>query len=253
MQRMKNNTEYEYIAEGQLFHGSVPRVMGTRLEMLFIGASQDQAVMIWDRLLDVVFSLDRRLNRFDAESEVSQLNMYDNPLQMPMSQELESIVALCEQYKEKTCGLFDVVDSQGKLDFGGFGKGYFLMKCNEILRGNGIHCAFVDFGSSSILGVGHHPYGDSWQVGVVNPFTHRTMATLDICDKSLSTSGNTPSYDGHIRNPHTGEVCSGNRLVSVISENPLDAEVLSTTLMIADEQQRDIIQKNFPDADIRLF
>lgn len=250
---MNNNTEYEYIAEGQLFHGSVPRVMGTKLEMLFVGVPQEQALVIWDSLLDVAFSLDRRLNRFDAESEVSLLNMYDSPLQMPMSQELECIVALCEQYRDKTCGLFDVVDSDGKLDFGGFGKGYFLMKCNEILRDNGVNCAFVDFGCSSILGVGHHPYGDSWQVGIVNPFTHITMATVELCDKSLSTSGNTPSYDGHIRNPHTGEACTGNRLVSVVSENPLDAEALSTALMIADEQQRAVIQKKFPDADIRFF
>lgn len=246
-------TETEYIAEEQVFHGFVPRVMGTRLEMLIIGKSEEEAGQLWDRLHDLAFSLDRIMNRFDPESEVSMLNISDNPLEMPMSMQLEEIVALSERYNERTCGLFDVVDPDGKLDFGGFGKGYFLKKCKELLHEADVSCAFVDFGNSSILGVGHHPYGDHWPVGVVDPYTRRTIKTVCLCDSAMSTSGNSPTYSGHVRNPHTGERCNSRKLVCVLCEDPLDAEVLSTAMMLADAEQAGIIKKFFPKVRIEIF
>ena len=248
---MSNNTEF--IAEGRIFHGSVSRVMGTRLEMLIIGKEEEDARSLWDKLHDLAFSLDHMLNRFEPDSEVSVLNLSDNPLEMPMSRELEEIVRLSSEYNEKTDGLFDVTDADGKLDFGGIGKGYFLKKCNEILRGNGVECAFIDFGNSSILGIGHHPFGDSWQVGVVDPYTRRTLKTVSLRDSSMSTSGNTPSYTGHIRNPRTGQTCDCRKLVCVLCDDPLDAEILSTALMVADAAQTEAIRRAFPTAGFDVF
>ena len=115
-----------------------------------------------------------------------------------------------------------------------------------MLRSKEVTCAFVDFGSSSILGIGRHPYGDSWKVGVVDPYTRMQVREISLNDSSMSTSGNAPSYSGHIRDPRTGEVCQGRKLVTVLSDNPLDAEVLSTVLMIATDEEREIIMTNFP-------
>jgi thiamine biosynthesis lipoprotein len=117
-----------------------------------------------------------------------------------------------------------------------------------MLRSKGVSCAFVDFGSSSILGIGKHPYGDSWKVGVVDPYTRLQVREISLNDCSMSTSGNAPSYSGHIRNPRTGEPCGGRKLVTVLSDNPLDAEVLSTVLMIAGDKEREIIMANFPES-----
>lgn len=247
-----NNTS-EYIAEGQVFHGFVPHVMGTRLEMLVIGKDEGHASELWRAICDLVSRLDKMLNRFDPESDVSVLNNSDKPLESPMCEEFAGIAALALDYRARTCGLFDITYAGGKLDFGGFGKGYFLKKCNEILREAGVDCAFVDFGSSSILGIGHHPYGDHWQVGVVDPYTGNTVKTVCLRDSSMSTSGNAPAYNGHIRNPHTGLPCDGRKLVCVTSDNPLDAEVLSTVLMIAGPDERAAVMANFPDAEIMIL
>ena len=115
-----------------------------------------------------------------------------------------------------------------------------------MLRSKGITCAFVDFGSSSILGIGKHPYGDSWKVGVLDPYTRLQVREISLNDNSMSTSGNAPTYSGHIRDPRTGAVCQGKKLVTVISENPLDAEVHSNVLMIAGDDEREQILNNFP-------
>ena len=243
----------EYISDGKIFHGEIPHVMGTRLGMIVVGMDEDKVVPLWEHLHDLVFRLDRMLNRFDPESEVARLNMCDVPAGCPMSAEMASVFLLAQEYKTKTQGLFDVTWDGGKLDFGGFAKGYFLRICGDILREAGVECAFVDFGNSSILGIGHHPYGDSWKVEVMNPYTHLPVMEYSLVDKAMSTSGSTPSYSGHIRNPHTGEACSDRHLVSVVSPDPLDAEVLSTVLMIADAGQYPSFQEEFPDAQWNRF
>jgi thiamine biosynthesis lipoprotein len=165
-----------------------------------------------------------------------------------MSEDLSEMVRLADGYYDNTNGLFDIVDGEGKLDFGGFAKGYFLKKCEEMLRSKGVSCAFVDFGSSSILGIGKHPYGDSWKVGVVDPYTKMQVREVSLNNSSMSTSGNAPSYSGHIRDPRTGAPCHSRRLVTILSDNPLDAEVLSTVLMIAGDKEREIIMANFPES-----
>ena len=239
-------SSFEYIEEGQIFHGYIPRVMGTRLEVLTVGAPKEKMERLWEKISGKALSLDAMLNRFDPASEVSVLNHSDNPLELEMSDDLSEMVHLADEYYDKTDGLFDIVDGEGKLDFGGFAKGYFLKKCEEMLRAKEVTCAFVDFGSSSILGIGKHPYGDSWKVGVVDPYTKMQVREVSLNDASMSTSGNAPSYSGHIRDPRTGIPCQGRKLVTVLSDNPLDAEVLSTVLMIAGEEESEQILKNFP-------
>ena len=243
----------EYIADGKIFHGEIPHVMGTRLEMLVVGMEEENVMALWERLHDLVFRLDRMLNRFDPESEVSVINLSDNPDQMPKSAALEEVVSLAERYNERTSGLFDVTDGNGKYDFGGFGKGYFLKKCEAEMRSSGVECAFVDFGNSSILCIGHHPYGDAWPIGIVDPYTRMTVKDILLADASVSTSGNTPKYNGHIRNPLTGEVSRGRHLVTVVADDPLDVEVLSTVLMIAPEDIRQSLMSEFPEARIEIM
>ena len=66
-----------------------------------------------------------------------------------------------------------------------------------------------------------------------------------LTDNTLSTSGNTEQYTGHIINPLTGIYNEQKKVTSILSDNPLDAEILSTVWMIADDQQREQINENF--------
>ena len=125
-------------------------------------------------------------------------------------------------------------------------KGYALKKIKDILLETDIHQCFVDFGNSSILGLGHHPYGNSWKVGIKNPFVEgEIIDEIELRDESLSTSGNTSSYTKHIINPFSGEYNDERKLVCVVSRNPIEAEVLTTTLMIAPPDNKKTIINRF--------
>jgi len=64
-------------------------------------------------------------------------------------------------------------------------------------------------------------------------------------DESMSSSGNTSSYTKHIINPLSGEYNEERKLVCAVSHNPVEAEVLTTTLMIADPDKKKAIINHF--------
>jgi thiamine biosynthesis lipoprotein len=69
-------------------------------------------------------------------------------------------------------------------------------------------------------------------------------------DATLSTSGNTPSYSGHIVNPLTGEPIEQRMMAAVVAKDALEAEVMSTAMMVAtDEQMQRIVAER---DDIRV-
>lgn len=254
-----------------MFHGFIPHVMGTRFDILFIHPDLDQLNELWLDITNELERLDKMLNRFDSESEVSQLN--NSPLQsfLPISREMDNILRLCQHYYEKTFHLFDITlndfslvtlhndrevsfsTSGLTLDFGGFAKGYALKRIREILLQGDIQHAFVDFGNSSILGIGHHPYGDCWKVSFQNPYDQRTLNEFNLKDTTLSTSGNTLQHTRHIINPLNRTYNEERKASTILSSDPLDAEVLSTVWMIADEGQRERITENFKDIQGTIY
>jgi thiamine biosynthesis lipoprotein len=120
------------------------------------------------------------------------------------------------------------------LDPGGVGKGYAVDKMAGVLRKNGIACALVSGGGSSIYGMGAPP-GNSkgWYVRVRDPKDEKkTAAEVYLRDESISTSGNYEKFfwaEGklysHIMDPRTGFPAEGMLSVSVIAPKTLDSEV----------------------------
>ena len=118
----------------------------------------------------------------------------------------------------------------------------------SLLESKGVSAAFVDFGGSSICALGSHPAGDCWSVDLNSPRTGMYLNTFSLRDSSLSTSGNTPAYSGHIVNPITGEANNRNMMVSVEGKDPLVCEVLSTAYMLChSEELREGMRREFGD------
>jgi thiamine biosynthesis lipoprotein len=132
------------------------------------------------------------------------------------------------------------------LDLGGFGKGYALERLGGGLRAAGVERAFLSLGESSVTVLGSHPHGPAWPVGVSNIFPpHEPVHTLPLRDASLSTSGTAPFNAaggprvlGQIIHPRSGRPIEGYRTLSVASPSGIEAEVLSTALLIAPERER---------------
>jgi FAD:protein FMN transferase len=101
-----------------------------------------------------------------------------------------------------------------QIDLGGIIKGYAVDKVVEVLHQNGINSGVVAVGGE-VRSLGKKPDGESWTVGVQNPrqkgSDDQVIATLELSDKALSTSGDYIRFferDGvryhHLLDPKTG-------------------------------------------------
>lgn len=256
---------YEYYESSSMFHGSLKGIMGTRFNMLILEKSYMDALNAWCSVVLELRRLDCIFNRFNPESETALINREAIHENVYVNPEMWSILLDCREYNIRTLGLFDItlkdfsqvsLDEERtavqflqpgiSLDFGGYAKGYALNKIKSLLLGWDVRHCFVNFGDSSILGIGHHPYGDAWKVNIENPFDREEiLAEISLKDEALSVSGNTVSYTGHIIRPDSSEPIMENKVEWIISPDPLEAEVLSTVFMIADSKEKEYFTNQF--------
>lgn len=132
------------------------------------------------------------------------------------------------------------------LDLGGFGKGFALERLAQHLRAEHVERAFLSFGESSIAVLGAHPLGPAWRVGIADLFRPSNIVhTFHLQDASLSSSGTSPFNNiensralGHIVDPSTGRPIEGYRTMSVACSGGIEAEVLSTALLVTPASER---------------
>ncbi len=126
------------------------------------------------------------------------------------------------------------------LDLGGIGKGFALDRAALILRRHGVTAALLGAGQSSYFAIGAPPDTDGWRVVVPDPDDpRRSLSTVWLRDRSLSTSGNAQKsfeFDGkrysHIIDPRTGEPVTGMTQVTVIARTALESDALATALFV---------------------
>jgi thiamine biosynthesis lipoprotein len=238
--------------------------MGTRLDVLLLDADRAKLDVLWRDVEVELRRLEKMLNRFDGESETAKVNSDAQFASVRLSDELWSILLDCRRYYELTNGCFDVTLSDfGKiifmeesqsilfdkyglsLDFGGYAKGYALRRVRKYIEEAAVKQAMVNFGNSSALAVGSHPFGESWKISVEDPFTGMMAATISLKDESLSVSGNSPSNKRHIVNTATSEFVEGDRMVAIVSDDPVDAEAITTAWIASGEDGEPAWLSNF--------
>lgn len=131
-------------------------------------------------------------------------------------------------------------NENAKVDFGGYGKGYALEKIKNMLELSPLKNAFISFGESSVTVKGSHPLGTNWQIAIKDLFNHQIpLHKINLLNNSVSTSSNYYVDDAgvlveklHVINPFTCKAVNEVFTVSVISESPLQAEILSTAFLV---------------------
>ena len=264
---------FSYFEEHSMFHGSLMNIMGTRFDMLLIGKNRDEAEQLWNNIEEELKHLHTMMNRFDPDSEISRINRHAIHHFVPVSGELWNILLDCRLYHQKTFGLFDItlrdfnkvcfsqetrslrfLQSNLSFDLGGYAKGYAMKRLINLLKEHKVDDCFVNFGNSAIFALGKHPYGDSWKVSIGNPYQNgAVLSEFSLKNRALSTSGNSPSYTGHIVNPLSGTYNNRRMLLCVECDDPLNAEVLTTTLMVANKSQMKEILDQFEVIQLKEF
>lgn len=142
-----------------------------------------------------------------------------------------------------------------KVNFHSFLKGYACDYMRDYMyEAQGLRNFLIDFGGN-ILAEGFAADGQYWKVGIQNPNGIRNdiACTVDLINMSLVTSG---SYErpivlkgemkSHIMSPETGEFLKYELFsISVQSRKSVEADVLSTALMVSDQSEFEKIRKQF--------
>lgn len=131
------------------------------------------------------------------------------------------------------------MDSAAWLDSGGFGKGAALRGVEAVLRGAGVEAALIDFGGQ-LLAFGSAADGRGWEVAVADPRDRSApVRRFRIAAGSVATSAQSERYVdvggeryGHVVDPRTGRPVPPWGSVTVVAEDPLVADVLSTALLV---------------------
>jgi len=155
--------------------------------------------------------------------------------------------AAIDRLKRDPPGMHDLVidgdratslDPDLQIDLGGIAKGYAIGLIGDFLDKNGIHDYIVNAGGD--MQISGNRRGRPWRIGIQDPFAPGVVASIEIDGKyCLFTSGNYRRryFEGgklrhHIIDPRTGEPARGQTSVTVLTRDPVLADVAATALMI---------------------
>jgi len=155
------------------------------------------------------------------------------------------------------------------IDLGGIGKGYAGDRILEVFKQYGVLSAYSNLGGN-VVTFGAKPDGTPWRVGIQHPRRQDSLiGSVSVAGHTVVTSGDYQrcytdrqgKNRHHILNPATGYPAeSGLVSVSIVSQNSLAADALSTTLFVAGMEKGLESLKKFPhteaifvDAGLRVY
>lgn len=144
------------------------------------------------------------------------------------------------------------------IDLGGIGKGFAGVKILDIFAAFNITSAYSNLGGN-VVALGTKPDGSAWRIGIQHPRQEdQLIGAVSVVDKSVVTSGDYQrcftDKDGirhhHILDPLTGYPSrSGLISVTIVSEDPLAADLLSTAVFIAGLEKGFELLRGYPNTE----
>ena len=127
---------------------------------------------------------------------------------------------------------------QLQIDLGGIAKGYAIDLISKYLDANGIENYIVNAGGD--LQTAGNRFGQPWRIGIQNPFAPGAVASIELDGKfSLFSSGNYrrqylrgDKLVHHIIDPRSGDPSTEHSAVTILSNDPVRADVAATAMMI---------------------
>lgn len=140
---------------------------------------------------------------------------------------------------DRDAGTVEPLCAGAWLDAGAFGKGAALRRAREALREVGVRGALLDFGGQ-LLAVGAPADGEAWGVGISHPSRRAVpVGRLALRDRSAATTSASERFvvvdgeiRGHVLDPRTGRPVQAWGSVTVVTEDPVRADALSTALFV---------------------
>ncbi len=139
----------------------------------------------------------------------------------------------------------------------GIAQGYITDRIADLLRAGGIADVLIDLGETRALG--RHPEGRPWTIGLADPRDPRQWGpVIELVDRAVATSGGYGtrfSADGahhHLFAPDTGRSANHHLSVSVVADDAMTADALSTGLFVAPPEVAERVAQAMPGVAIYL-
>jgi thiamine biosynthesis lipoprotein len=250
--------------------------MGTAFELFLVGEDAEHLEAVSAAVEDEVRRLESALSVFDPAGEGYRVNRTAAERPVRVDVELWELLALCEQYRARTDGAFDITacsevaalrvpdrlifdpDNRTvrfatagvRIDFGGIAKGYALDRAGALLQHFGITNALLNGGTSSLLACGDSP----WPVDVRDPAAQDRPPVGRVMLVNQAFSCSAVRHPGQavsdVRDPATGTPLAGRAACVVLAPSATTAEALSTALLgMGRERAIAYLERNpWPDA-----
>ncbi|MGL5914894.1 MAG: FAD:protein FMN transferase [Culicoidibacterales bacterium] len=147
------------------------------------------------------------------------------------------------------------------LDLGAIAKGYATEYVSQWLKSQGIEHAIINAGGN-VKTIGTHPENTVFRIGLQDPDDLKTVfGSVAIEEQSVVTSGDYQryfEYEGlryhHLLDPTTLQPARMYRSVSIITEDSMLADALSTTLFVLSQADgEEFITKYYPDIAVLWY
>jgi FAD:protein FMN transferase len=146
-----------------------------------------------------------------------------------------------------------------KIDLGAIAKGYAVDCSVKKLRESGVKSCLINAGGQ-VYCLGNNS-GRPWRIAVRSPRGKGFSEYLELEDKTISTSGDYEQYFtkdnvrySHIINPRLFRpASSGVIAVTVIADNGLVADALSTAIFVLGKDKGEELASKFPGTRVQIF
>lgn len=146
---------------------------------------------------------------------------------------------------------------QMAISLNGVAQGYLTDRITNILQQTGFENMLVHMGET--FGSGLHDNGSHWRAGVLSPYSPSELVKqVELKNQAIATSGGygSPFSDNghhHLLNPKTGLSANIYASVSVVANDALTADMLSTAFYIMPMVEIDAIWQKFPQLQKAIF
>lgn len=200
-------------------------IMGMPITVEIVDASANEETM--KSVFDYFRSIDERFSVYKTTSEITKMNQGLLRAE-DASEDMKTVLALCEETKQATAGYFDILARNGRLDPSGIVKGWAIFHASELLKKKGMKNYFVEAGGD-IQVRGLNSQEKQWSIGIRNPFDiSQIVKSVYLKDEGIATSG-TYLRGQHVYNPHAkSQLITDIVSLTVIGPNIYEADRFAT-------------------------